>query len=249
MGRLTVMLAVIWAVIGTPEVAVGDENRDYKAMRDRLVNEIKHDIYRTRHYIGVDELDPAVLQAIGKVERHEFVPDELRDEAYANHPLPIGSGQTISQPYIVALMTQLLEVDGSARVLEVGTGSGYQAAVLGEIVDEVYTIEIVETLAERAEANLSRLGYDNVHVRHGDGMLGWPEHAPFDGIIVTAAGLEIPRTLIDQLATGGRMVMPVGGQLETQQLMVVTKNEDGSVTERATIPVRFVPITGDHAGN
>ncbi|MBD3648783.1 MAG: protein-L-isoaspartate(D-aspartate) O-methyltransferase [Pseudomonadales bacterium] len=216
-------------------------------MRARLVEEIKQDIRRTRRYIGVDELSPAVEKAISRVERHRFVPDDLQEEAYNNHPLPIGQGQTISQPYIVALMTELLQVDSRSKVLELGTGSGYQAAVLAEIVDEVYTIEIVALLARQAQDRLGRLGYDNVHVRHGDGMLGWPEHAPFDGIIVTAAGLAIPKTLTDQLAEGGKLVMPVGGQYETQQLMVITRMPDGTLEERTTIPVRFVPITGDHA--
>lgn len=224
------------------------EERDYTAMREQLVNEIKQDFRRTSRYIGRDEMDPAVAEAIGKVERHRFVPENVRAHAYDNNPLPIGAGQTISQPYIVALMTELLEVDSNSRVLELGTGSGYQAAVLGEIVDEVYSIEIVESLAKRAADTLAELGYENVHVKHGDGMLGWPEHAPFDGIIVTAAGVEIPDTLTDQLVPGGKLVMPVGGRFEGQELVVVTRAEDGSLTRRNVLPVRFVPITGDHAG-
>lgn len=243
MGRSILLIAVVLLAAGTN----AQQEKDYKAMREKLVDEVKRDFRRTSGYIGRDEMDPAVAEAIAKVERHRFVPDELRDQAYDNNPLPIGAGQTISQPYIVALMTELLEVDSDSRVLELGTGSGYQAAVLGEIVDEVYTIEIVESLARQAKDKLAELGYHNVHVKHGDGMLGWPEHAPFDGIIVTAAGVEIPDTLTDQLATGAKLVMPVGGRFQGQDLVVVTKEEDGSLSRRTTLPVRFVPITGDHA--
>ncbi|MEX2489118.1 MAG: protein-L-isoaspartate(D-aspartate) O-methyltransferase [Pseudomonadales bacterium] len=243
MGRSILILAAILLVVS----ADARQQRDWDAMREKLVNEIKQDFRRTSGYIGRNEMDPAVAEAIGKVERHRFVPDQLRDSAYDNNPLPIGEGQTISQPYIVALMTELLGVDSDSRVLELGTGSGYQAAVLAEIVDAVYTIEIVESLARQATERLKELGYDNVHVKHDDGMLGWPEHAPFDGIIVTAAGVEIPETLTDQLATGGKLVMPVGDRFQGQELIVVTKGEDGSLSRRTTLPVRFVPITGEHA--
>lgn len=183
--------------------------------------------------------DTAVLDAVGKVPRHEFVPDEYDGESYDDHPLPIGHGQTISQPYIVAYMSEMLELGPGDRVLEIGTGSGYQAAVLAEIADEVYTIEIVPELARSAEAVLKRLGYDNVHVRLGDGYKGWPEHAPFDKIIVTAAPPHIPEALVEQLEPGGLMAIPVGTFF--QELLLVRKTEDG-FTKKTRIPVRFVPM-------
>ena len=187
--------------------------------------------------------DPRVLAAMRKVPRHLFVEPTARAEAYEDHPVPIGNNQTISQPYIVALMTELLELPPHARVLEIGTGSGYQSAVLGEIADEVYSIEILPDLARSAADKLKQLGYKNVEVRAGDGYRGWPEHAPFDGIIVTAAPEKIPQPLVDQLAVGGRMVIPVGGFF--QELKVFTKDKDGRVTEKDMIPVRFVPMTGE----
>lgn len=224
--------------------------KDWNKMRERMIEEIVQDMHRSSHYTGKDRLSSEVLKAIGKVKRHLFVPDEYSDEAYENHPLPIAKGQTISQPFIVALMTELLEVHDKAgkrdkvvKVLEVGTGSGYQAAVLAELVNEVYSIEVVKDLARDASARLKKLGYSNVNVKHGDGTLGWPEEAPFDGIIVTAAGIEIPDALVEQLKPGGKMVIPLGGQFETQHLMVVTRKADGSTLSKATIPVRFVPIT------
>ncbi len=186
--------------------------------------------------------DPLVLEAMRRVERHLFVPDEVRDAAYNDHPLPIGHGQTISQPYIVALMTDLAELSGGETVLEIGTGSGYQAAILAEIVDDVYTIEIVEPLAVSAAERLERLGYENVHVRHGDGYRGWPEHAPFDAIVVTAAPGHVPQPLVEQLKVGGRLVIPVGERY--QELLQIVKTPDGA-TERDVIPVRFVPMTGE----
>ena len=191
--------------------------------------------------------DPRVLAAMGKVERHRFVPAELQPHAYLDQPLPIGHDQTISQPYIVALMTQLARPAPGDRVLEVGTGSGYQAAVLAELVAEVYTIEIVAPLAQRSARLLDELGYGNVHVRGGDGYAGWPEHAPFDAIVVTAAPERIPAPLLEQLAPGGRLVIPVGPMHSTQQLRVVEKDAQGRLHERSVSPVRFVPLTGDAA--
>lgn len=187
--------------------------------------------------------DPAVLDAMRAVPRHEFVPPELRSAAYRNRPLPIGHGQTISQPYIVGLMTDLLEPEPGDRVLEIGTGSGYQAAVLAEIVDSVFTIEIIRPLATSARERLRRLGYGNVAARHGDGYFGWPERAPFDGIVVTAAAAHIPPPLIEQLAPGARMVIPVGPPFRVQRLMLVEKRPDGSVRQRSIAPVQFVPFT------
>jgi protein-L-isoaspartate(D-aspartate) O-methyltransferase len=186
--------------------------------------------------------DKAVLRAMGAVPRHEFVPEHLSKQAYADNPLPIGYGQTISQPYIVAEMTRLLELKPNSHVLEIGTGSGYQAAVLTEFTPHVYTIEIVRPLAEAAEKRLKRLGYDVVEVRMGDGYYGWPEKAPFDGIVVTAAAAQIPPPLLQQLAPGGRMVIPVGGVFSQQSLTLVTKEKDGTVRSRSLMPVSFVPF-------
>jgi len=188
---------------------------------------------------GID--DPRTLQAMARVAREKFVPKELQARAYEDRPLPIGYGQTISQPFIVAFMTQELKPKSADRVLEIGTGSGYQAAVLAELVAEVYTIEIVKPLAQNAEARLRELGYKNVHVKAGDGYKGWPEHAPFDAIIVTAAPDHIPQPLVEQLKEGGRMVIPVGGNF-VQSLNVLEKR-GGAVKQTAAIPVKFVPLT------
>ena len=187
--------------------------------------------------------DACVLKAMREVPRHLFVDPARRAEAYEDHPLPIAGNQTISQPYIVALMTELLELQPTARVLEIGTGSGYQSAVLGRCSREVYSIEIVPELARGAAALLKQLHCDSVTVREGDGYRGWAEHAPFDGIIVTAAPERIPEPLLQQLAVGGRMVIPVGGFF--QELKVFHKGADGKITEKDIIPVRFVPMTGE----
>lgn len=187
--------------------------------------------------------DQRVLEAMRKVERHKFVPDPLQHKAYDDRPLPIGLGQTISQPYIVAFMTEQLQLRGSEKVLEIGTGSGYQAAILGEIAEQVFTIEIVEELARRSSALLKQLGYRNITVRAGDGYQGWPEEAPFDAIIVTAAPDHIPRPLIDQLKPGGRLIIPVGGF--SQDLILMTKQENNEIQKKRVLPVRFVPMTGE----
>ena len=192
---------------------------------------------------GIKDAD--VLRAMRTVERHRFVPDAQRSAAYNDYPLPIGEGQTISQPYIVALMTQILAANKDSKVLEVGTGSGYQAAVLAELAKEVYTIEIIESLGKSAEARLKELGYENVHVRVGDGYAGWPEHAPFDGIIVTCACPEAPKPLVSQLAEGGRMVIPVGKNLSYQTLTLFEKK--GGILHRKDITgCVFVPLLGPH---
>ena len=185
--------------------------------------------------------DERVLAAMRRVPRHEFVPADQQHAAYGDHALPIGLGQTISQPYIVGFMTEALMLTDSDVVLEIGTGSGYQAAILGELAREVYSIELLPALAERATKTLARLGYPNVHVRAGDGYQGWPEHAPFSRIIVTAAPEEIPQALVDQLAVGGRMILPVGPTGGDQELRIVTKSADGITTVRS-LPVRFVPM-------
>ncbi len=186
--------------------------------------------------------DARVLQAMRSVPRHELVPEDVRARAYDDSPLPIGYGQTISQPYVVALMTERLDLDGTEKVLEIGTGSGYQAAVLAELADRVFSIEIVEELAERARGDLQRLGYRNVTVRAGDGHRGWPQEAPFDAIIVTAAPGRVPQRLVDQLAVGGRMIVPVGRWF--QRLVLITRDESGVHREEG-IGVRFVPMTGE----
>jgi protein-L-isoaspartate(D-aspartate) O-methyltransferase len=186
--------------------------------------------------------DPRVLQAMREIPRHELVPDDVRPLAYADRPLPIGHGQTISQPYIVGFMTEQLAPRKTDRVLEIGTGSGYQAAVLSKLVAEVYTIEIVKPLATRAAADLRRLGFSNVHVRAGDGYKGWPEHAPYDAVIVTCAPDHVPQPLVDQLREGGRMIIPVG-DFGAQELYLLEKR-GGKVERRAVLPVRFVPMTG-----
>ncbi len=195
-----------------------------------------------RHIAGEGIDDTAALRAMREVPRHAFVPADLRDQAYENHPLPIGLGQTISQPYIVGYMTELVRPRPGMRMLEVGTGSGYQAAVLAATGAEVYSIEIFRTLADSARARLHRLGYENVTVRHGDGHDGWPEAAPFDAILVTAAAGHIPPALTRQLKPGGRMVIPVGSVYGAQYLILVEKNDKGVVRTRTLLPVAFVPL-------
>jgi protein-L-isoaspartate(D-aspartate) O-methyltransferase len=215
----------------------GDEDR-YAAQRERLVRAIKD------YADGIGEPpDPRILAAIGSVPRHLLVPFAYRAEAYNDYPLPIGLGQTISQPSLVALMTHLLRPDEDDVVLEVGTGSGYQAAILSKLVDMVYTIEIVEPLAQSARQALQELGASNVHVRHGDGYLGWPEHGPFDGIIVTAGAEDVPAPLLEQLKPGGRMIIPVGPRNKVQTLRLIIKRENGEISEEAISWVRFVPLT------
>jgi protein-L-isoaspartate(D-aspartate) O-methyltransferase len=213
--------------------------------QERLIREIESDFRDTAYLTGRNRMSPAVIAAMRDVPRHDFVEASNRNVAYINRPLSIGHGQTISQPFIVALMTELIDAEQGDRVLEIGTGSGYQAAVLAKLVIRVYTIEIVAPLAERARARLDTLGYDNVTVLTGDGNHGWPDEAPFDAIVVTAAG-RIPGALLEQLKPGGRMVIPVDTAPGQQELMVVDKGEDGSVERRTVLPVRFVPLTGDN---
>ena len=244
MKRLVVLAGLVVLLLLLPVLLALAEGSDFARDRRALVVELME--YGA--FIG-DTRRPfraEVLEAINTVPRHELVPAaEVRD-AYQNRPLPIGHGQTISQPYIVALMTDLLEPQPGDVVLEVGTGSGYQAAVLAELVDTVYSIEIIEPLAERAAADLKRLDYTNVATRLGDGYYGWEEHAPFDGIVVTAAASHVPPPLIKQLKPGARMVIPVGSTFMTQQLLLLEKTEDGNVITRQIGAVRFVPLTGDH---
>lgn len=215
---------------------------DFTTLREQLVEEVR----QYAGYAGDEPFSDSTLDALNTVERHKYVPPAEVRYAYENRPLSIGYGQTISQPYIVALMTDLLEPEAGEVILEVGTGSGYQAAVLSGLVEHVYTIEIVEALAKQARSRLDRLGYDNVTTRLGDGYYGWKEHAPFDAIIVTAAASHVPPPLIEQLKPGGRMVIPVGGRFVTQLLLLLEKNEDGEVIARQIGAVRFVPLTGEH---
>jgi len=202
-------------------------------------------IQKTAAY-GPQPISERVLDVMAQVPRHELVPREARAAAYLDTPLPIGDGQTISQPYIVALMTELADVQPNEKVLEVGTGSGYQAAVLSGLAANVYTIEIVERLGRTAAAALARLGYRNVEVKIGDGYKGWREHAPFDAIVVTAAPKEIPAALVEQLAPGGKLVAPVGGSSFEQQLTVLEKDREGKISKREVLPVRFVPLVRGH---
>ena len=210
--------------------------------RERMLAEIDALYAATRTETGLAAMSPRVRAALGKVERHRLVPADQVAQAYRDRPLPIGAGQTISQPYIVALSTDLVAPEPHHVVLDVGTGSGYQAAVLAEIVAKVYSVEILETLALSARRNLSELKYANIEVKVGDGYQGWPEKAPFDGIVVTAAAPRVPPALLAQLKPGGRMVIPVGAPGDVQELLLVTKAADGRVTEKRVIPVRFVPL-------
>lgn len=223
--------------------AYADE-ADYAGARAEMVAEIQYFAELAQDAVGV-RFDDDVVEALATVERHEFVPDNQKSYAYENRPLPIGHGQTISQPYIVALMTELVEPGPDDVVLEIGTGSGYQAAILATIVSQVYSIEIIKPLADDANARLARLGYDNVSTRLGDGYYGWEQHAPFDAIVVTAAASHVPPPLIAQMKAGGRMVIPVGSRFATQQLLLLEKTDDGKIITRQIAPVRFVPLTGD----
>jgi protein-L-isoaspartate(D-aspartate) O-methyltransferase len=225
-------------------VSAQENDGRYQDRRAAMVDVVRD--YATMAGVSGDtRIGEHVLAALAKVPRHEFVPDDQRRHAYDNRPLPIGHGQTISQPYIVALMTQLADPDAGDVVLEIGTGSGYQAAILAELVAAVYSIEIVEPLADSAAALLDRLGYDNVTTRLGDGYFGWAENAPYDAIVVTAAASHVPRPLIEQLRPGGRMVIPVGDRFMTQQLLLIEKTADEELITRQIAAVRFVPLTGE----
>jgi len=218
--------------------------QDDDGCMQRLLDEIRDEVRDTRELTGRPVLDPRVLEALRGVPRHMFVPDDLQASAYVNHPLPIGHGQTISQPYIVALMSDLIQPRAGDVVLEVGTGSGYQAAILARLVKQVYSLEIIEELAAQARVRLQRLGCDNVEVCAGNGRFGWPEHAPYDSIMVTAAAPRIPPALIEQLKAGGILVMPVGSRYLGQELLVLQKDALGGLEERRVLPVAFVPLTG-----
>ena len=218
----------------------------YKDARMAMIEEIEADVRLTSLALNKQTLDPRVLQAMASVPRHRLVPKSQLGAAYKNRPLPIGHGQTISQPYIVAIMTDLLKLTPGEKVLEIGTGSGYQAAILAALGNEVYSIEIIEPLGNRARDDLQALGYEDIYTRIGDGYYGWEEHAPFDAIVVTAAASHIPPPLIQQLSRGGRLIIPVGSRFMVQQLVLVEKDAAGEITTRQILPVRFVPLTGKH---
>ena len=218
------------------------DDAKYQERRARLVKEIQTNVRDTESYIGKSSLNPLVMEVMGNLPRHEFVPVSQKPFAYFNRPLPIGHGQTISQPYIVALMTDLLDVGPNDKVFELGTGSGYQAAILSELVKEVYTVEIVPELGRSAKKRFQQLGYQNIKSMVGDGYYGWEENAPYDAIIVTAASNQIPPPLLEQLKPGGNMVIPIGAPFTVQQLVLVKKDKQGKIHTRQMLPVSFVPI-------
>jgi protein-L-isoaspartate(D-aspartate) O-methyltransferase len=245
--RLLILSGLAIVVLAAyPKTASGVEEQTYAVRREQMIRTIEAQVHNLSSAIGRDHIDPRVLDVMGKIPRHEFVPEDFQQASYEDRPLPIGFGQTISQPLIVALMTDVLDVDRTSVVLEVGTGSGYQAAVAAALARQVYTIEIIPELAHRAADRLHHLGYTNVTVRVGDGYFGWEDAGPFDGIIVTAAAAHIPPPLLQQLKPGGRMVIPVGPPLGLQHLTVVERSADGRVRTRQVLPVKFVPLTGQH---
>jgi protein-L-isoaspartate(D-aspartate) O-methyltransferase len=243
---VALLIRVFIPLLATLVLPAAYARDEYELLRQRMVQEIAAMTTDTGFETGRTALDERVLAAMRKVERHKFVPPGEVVNAYQNRPLPIGHGQTISQPYIVALMTDLMRVQRNHTVLEIGTGSGYQAAILAELAKAVYTIEIIEPLGKQAQERLQNLGYRNVLTKVGDGYYGWEQYAPFDSIIVTALASHIPPPLVKQLKPGGRMVIPVGTQFLTQYLMLVEKNLDGTVSSKQLLPVRFVPLTGGH---
>jgi len=236
------LATILLSLVGVASVLAAEP---YEQERRELMEEIRRDVQFTSRKTGRARLDDRVMEVMARVPRHEFVPAEQRRYAYKNRPLPIGYGQTISQPYIVAIMTDLLELGKGDRVLEVGTGSGYQAAVLAEMATDVFTVEIIPELGQEVADRFERLGYEEITTRIGDGYFGWEDHAPFDAIIVTAAAAHIPPPLVRQLKPGGKMVIPVGGPFRVQQLTMVEKSAAGEVTTRQLLPVAFVPLTGD----
>ncbi len=245
-GIFYCVMVMFLLLLQDSHIASAEAEDRYQLARKEMIDAIEADVSLTSGLIDKTRFDPRVMEAMSKVPRHAFVPPEKTEYAYENRPLSIGFGQTISQPYIVALMTDLLDLRPDAAVLEIGTGSGYQAAVLSGLVKAVYTIEIIEALGVAAERRLKRLRYENVRTRISDGYYGWPEQAPFDGIIVTAAVGHIPPPLIRQLKAGGRMVIPVGSPFLIQHLTLVEKDRNGEVRTRQLLPVRFVPLTGGH---
>ena len=242
---LCLISVVVWPFI--PALLHASAMEDYyMQQRQKMVQLIEQDVRRTSQYLDTEALDSRVLDAVRNVPRHKFVSPDTLDQAYWNTPLPIGYGQTISQPYIVAVMTDLLKLSENDKVLEIGTGSGYQAAVLSELVKQVYSIEIIEPLGELAGQRFEQMGYKNITTKIADGYYGWEKYAPFDAIIVTAAGTHIPHALIEQLKPGGKMMIPVGSNFMTQQLLLISKNKTGKLQTQQILPVRFVPLTREN---
>jgi len=243
MSKLSAALCILFIFVWATPPACAES---WNILRRTMITEIEANVRATSAFIGRNSLDERVLRKMAEVPRHEFVPSRWKTKAYQNRPLPIGYGQTISQPYMVAIMTDLLALNPKAKVLEVGTGSGYQAAILSRLVDEVHTLEIIPELAKSAKELLARLGYNNVAASEGDGYYGMESEAPFDAIMVTASASHIPPPLVRQLKPGGRMVIPVGGPWMVQHLILVTKDLDGKIQTQNLLPVRFVPLTGGH---
>ena len=242
--RLLLLLVVFfWNVTSATEKDEKQFHSENNGLKNMLLA-IENTTRMTMSYTGVKAISDDVMDAMTKVDRARFVPEYAVKEAFENYPLSIGHGQTISQPFIVALMTHFLQVQPDDRVLEIGTGSGYQAAVLAELANQVFTVEIIKELASSADRLLKSLGYTNISVKASDGWYGWPQEAPFDGILVTAVASKIPPKLLDQLAVGGRLVMPVGNARGNQELVVITREETGAFTSKEVLPVRFVPMTG-----
>ncbi|MDX1810869.1 MAG: protein-L-isoaspartate(D-aspartate) O-methyltransferase [Gammaproteobacteria bacterium] len=210
--------------------------------RQLLLQEIEAEVGYTQHYLGKKTLSPRVMAAMEAVPRHEFVSDNMQSFAYCNEPLPIGHGQTISQPYIVAIMTDLIDPQADHKVLDVGTGSGYQAAVLSQLVDTVYSVEIIDALTHNAQTVFEKLAYHNIQLKTGDGSLGWPEHGPYDGIVVAAAAPMVPPALVEQLKPGGKLILPIGQAYHAQELVLIEKQHDGMIKTRNVLPVSFVPL-------
>ena len=245
MKKMKIFVTLLFLLLNT--FLYGDIiDAHYDKQREKLIEIIKQEVKNTSEYLGKDKLDKRVIDAINSVPRHKFVPFYSRLYAYKNRPLAIGHGQTISQPYIVAIMTGLLNLKPSDRVLEIGTGSGYQAAIAAQIVKEVYSIEVIEPLGLEARKRLTQLGYNNIKTRIADGYYGWKEHAPYDAIIVTAAAGHIPPPLLKQLKPGGTMIIPVGDFMFVQKLILIQKDQKGDLTTRQIMSVRFVPLTGKH---
>ena len=246
-GRLLFLLAV--AFLGSSVAWAFEQKFDQVSLEsegmNRMMVAIENSTRMTTAYTGVEAISHEVIEAIEKVDRALFVPEHAVEDAFENHPLTIGYGQTISQPFIVALMTHLLEIQPDDKVLEIGTGSGYQAAVAAELASQVYTVEIISELAASADKRLKSIGYSNIFVKAGDGWYGWPEAAPFDGILVTAVAPEIPPQLLTQLAVGGKLVMPVGHARGNQELVLITRHSPDEISSKDILPVRFVPFTGE----
>ena len=243
-GLYLIVSVFLWNLILATEIVAERQPLEKEELKNML-KAIEKTTHATRFYTDVKTISDDVMQALAKVNRAQFVPENAVEDAFENHPLRIGYGQTISQPFIVALMTHLLEIEPDDRILEIGTGSGYQAAVAAELASQVYTLEIIAELAASADKRLKSIGYSNIFVKAGDGWYGWPEAAPFDGILVTAVAPEIPPQLLTQLAVGGKLVIPVGHARGNQELVLITRHSPDEISSKDILPVRFVPFTGE----